>query len=90
MVMSSLVLGMQYDIAAINDGFPEGVWLNAVFRFRLQLGYLTVVFQGDDDLPYTKRRMSGARAGVDAASVSLWKAFHDCSRRLLASRPVSQ
>lgn len=40
---------MQLDIAAIKGGFPEGVWLNAVFGFRLERRYLTVVFQGDDD-----------------------------------------
>ncbi|RYE71882.1 MAG: hypothetical protein EOO81_04820 [Oxalobacteraceae bacterium] len=48
MVRFSLVLWMQPDIAAIKDGYPEGVWLNALFGFRLQWGYLTVVFQGDD------------------------------------------
>lgn len=50
MVKSSLVLGMQLDIAAIKGGFPEGVWLDAVFRFLLERLYLTVVFQVDDAL----------------------------------------
>jgi len=45
---------MQLDIAAIKDGFPEGVWLNAVFGFRLERRYLTVVFQGDDDFLLAK------------------------------------
>jgi hypothetical protein len=50
MVRSSLVLGMQHDSTAIKDGFPEGVWLNALFRFLLERPYLTVVFQRDDFL----------------------------------------
>lgn len=45
---SSLVMGMQRAIAAINGGFPEGVWLNALFRFLFNRRYLTAVFQGDD------------------------------------------
>jgi hypothetical protein len=39
MVRSSLVLGMQHDMAAIKDGFPEGVWLKAVFRFLWERRY---------------------------------------------------
>lgn len=64
MVRSSLVLGMQHDIAAINDGFPEGVWLNALFRFLFNRRYLTVVFQGDDDFLSTRANMHGARSAV--------------------------
>ena len=66
MVRSSLVLGMQLDIAAIKDGFPEGVWLNAVFGFRLERRYLTVVFQGDDDFLSIKVCMSRALSIVTA------------------------
>ena len=42
-------MGMQLHIAAIDDGFPEGVWLNAVFQFLFERRYLTFVFHGDDD-----------------------------------------
>jgi hypothetical protein len=40
---------MQHYIAAINGGFPEGVWLSGLFRFLWEGRFLTVVFQGDDD-----------------------------------------
>lgn len=63
---SSLVLGMQHDIAAIKDGFPEGMWLNARVWFLLQRWYLTVVFQGDDDFLSIKVCMSRALSIVTA------------------------
>ncbi|WP_455914114.1 hypothetical protein [Pseudomonas syringae] len=41
--------GVQLEIAAIKGGFPEGVWLNALFQFLFNRRYLMVVFQDDDD-----------------------------------------
>lgn len=55
---------MQHDIAAIKDGFPEGVWLNAVFRFLFERGYLTVVFQDDD--VFTTSQMGLREVGDDS------------------------
>jgi hypothetical protein len=62
---------MQLDIAAINGGFPEGVWLNAVFRFLLERRHLTVVFQKDDDFLLTKVHLKGTRAIVTATQLCL-------------------
>ena len=53
-------------MAAINDGFPEGVWLSGLFLFLLDGRYLTVVFQGDDDLLLAKVRMNGTRSSNTA------------------------
>ncbi|WP_282372089.1 hypothetical protein [Pseudomonas sp. PS02290] len=60
---------MQLDIAAIKGGFPEGVWLDAVSGFRLQRGYLTVVFQDGDGFRSTEVQMSGS----DPASLLLMR-----------------
>lgn len=46
---------MQHDIAAIKDGFPEGVWPSALLWFLLERRYLTVVFQKDDDFLKTNK-----------------------------------
>ena len=64
---------MQYDIAAIKDGFPEGVWLNAVFRFLLERGYLTVVFQDGDGFRSTEVQMSGIRFSVTITDAYWWR-----------------
>lgn len=81
MVRSSLVLGMQHDIAAIKDGFPEGVWLNAVFRFLLERRYLTFVFQDDDVFLPTNGGMNGGRCSVATIRVRLREVGHGSSGR---------
>jgi len=70
---------MQLDMTAIKDGFPEGVWLSGLFWFLLQRGYLTVVFQDDDDLLLAKIYMNGVRSM--ATTVHSREAFHGSSGR---------
>jgi len=57
---------MQLDSIAINDGFPEGVWLEVLFRFLLERPDLTFVFQGDDEFLWKKVYFNGARFSVTA------------------------
>lgn len=59
-----MVIGMQLEIAAIKDGFPEGVWPSGLFQFLLEVRYLTFVFQGDDAHFSTKVEMSGIRSSI--------------------------
>lgn len=84
MVRSSLVLGMQRDIAAIKDCLPEGVWLKARFWFLLQGWYLTVVSQGDDGLRLMKAPGNGAQTSVTDVRLCLREAYHESSQRLRA------
>jgi hypothetical protein len=72
-------------MAAISDGFPEGVWPSGLFRFLLERRYLTVVLQNGDVLGSTKVGMNGTRYNVTAARVPLWETLHDSSGRLQAS-----
>ena len=62
---------MQFDIAAINGVFPEGVWLEALFGFLLQRRYLTVVFQDGDAFLSKKAHLDGACSSVTATQVHL-------------------
>jgi hypothetical protein len=64
-------------MAAIDDGFPEGVWLSGLFRFLLEGRYLTVVFQGDDAFLSMKVPMNGARSSITASQEHLRQAFQD-------------
>lgn len=73
---------MQRDIAAIKDGFPEGVWLNLLFRFLLKRRYLTFVFQGDDHLLTKKGRMNGARSSLTFMRFRLREAGHGAAEEM--------
>lgn len=77
-----MVLGMQHGSTAIKDGFPEGVWLNALFQFLFNRRYLTVVFQGDDDLLTTKGRMNGARSSLTFMRLRLREAGHGAAEEM--------